>query len=845
TLTATRAGLVAPEMRDRPWRETIRVSWDRQVGGAALGRATGASLARYDIAGGAQAESLLERRDAGDLRPLLVVPDGPEGTADHARTALVDAAAVIPLGSGGRDVGYGVAVQDVFGVWSRWEDVVYDGTEPALPAPRIISLGLTSTYAGATSCPAMMEAELGVDWADRTPVRVTVATIFYPLAAANAPHAAGLTPTGTIPAGGFRRDTVLQFVGETLTGAAGVTVDHLDAAGEGVVTPGALQGTQGRRYRVRIPVPTLDFSATPRWGVRAWAGTTQFAAIGGVSAWSPPDTNPATATAASPVPILPLAPPPLPGVPVGSAPDAQGCSHARVKWSLPSGADVRKVVVWEVAETALRQAAGLPQKAGDGVVPGARLVALRAAYDALPANRRRTSFRRLLELPGDARETDVTLPRGTKDIHLFAVTAVTSTGVESPWPDSASPHEFLQAIAAPRLRRPAAPQVRAVAGGGGAVTLTLRAMSHIAVREFRLYRTRSADAARNAETMGPAFAVVPASAVVPVIGDPATQPDAVTRELPYAASWNGAFPASWDDWFVRAVAVPVDDVPVKAERGLPSEAGDVITVTVLPDSAPDLAPLTSAVWGAANDGVVVFTSTSAPFRALELGSHRVGGDAGAIVIAPVELHAVPAGAVTGAGPAPATASDTVAALVHGARAAGRSPLALWFRRTVPTNPVDVTLRVADPLGRVSEQRITVPGWTPPPPVLPGLGIIRVDRIVGRGVVVTVQSDASLTELPPWTLRVTATPRLLPWWRPRPGFPPLPAPRPRPAAASFELRRIPSRVEPFARTDTIQATRTTTRQPHEYQVLIRLEPSFVLSLVLENSDGARVEVTRSI
>jgi len=843
TLTAERAGLVAPDRVDQPWRETIRVSWDRQSGGAALGRATGASLARYELGGGSQAESLLEWRDAGDRRPLLVVPDGPEGTTNYSRSALVDAAAVIPLASGGRQVGYGVAVQDVFGIWSRWEDVAYAGNEPALPAPRIIALALTSTYTGTSSCPATMEVELGVDWADRTPVRVSLAAVFYRLAAANSPPPGPLTPTGAWPATGFRRDVALQFVGNTLTGPAGVTIDHLDPAGEGIVTPGTLQGMQGRRYRVRVPIPTLDFSPTPRWGVRVWASTTQFAALSGASAWSPPDTNPATASAASPVPVLPLAPPPLPGVPVGSAPDAQGCSHARVRWSLPSGTDVRTVVVWEVAETALRQAAGMPQKAAEGVVPGARLLALRTAYDALPAPRRRAAFRRLLELPGDVRETDIALPRGTKDIHLFTVTAVTSTGVESPWPDSANTHEFLQAVAAPRLRRPAAPQLRAVLSGGDMVALSLRAMSHIPVREFRLYRTKSADAARHADTMGPAFAVVPAAAVVPVVGDPATQPDAITREQPYAASWSGAFATSWDDWFVRAVAIPVDDVPEKAERGIPSSSSDVVSITVLPDSEPDLAPLTSAVWGAARDGVVVFTSTAAPFRLVALGSHRIGGEAGVIANAPVEVHTVMEGPVTVAGPAPSTASDTVATLVHGPRASGRTPLARRFKRVVPGLPVDVVLRLADPLGRLTEQRITVPGWTPPPPSLPSLQIVDVFSITGRGVLVTVRSDASLTAVPPWMLRITATPRRQPAWPRVPGFPGRPPMRPRPVTATFELRRIPNRREPFGRTDTIQAMRATLRSPHEYQVLIRLAQPLVISVVLENATGARVEVTR--
>jgi hypothetical protein len=133
SLTSERAGIVAPELRDRPWRETVRVSWDRLPVTVALGRASGAVVARYDVPGSTQAVCLQEVRAAGDRRPLIPVPDGAEGTPGFARSAMVDAAAEIPIGSGGRRCGYAVAVQDVFGVWSRWEDVGLRG-ERAAPA---------------------------------------------------------------------------------------------------------------------------------------------------------------------------------------------------------------------------------------------------------------------------------------------------------------------------------------------------------------------------------------------------------------------------------------------------------------------------------------------------------------------------------------------------------------------------------------------------------------------------------------------------------------------------------------------------------------------------------------
>ncbi len=840
-LSAVRAGLVSPDPRDAAWRETVRVSWNRQLATAAVGRPTGASLVRYNLGSTAAATALQEKRSSGDFRPLLIVPAGAEGSPEYSRTGLVDAAAEIPLGSGGRGVGYGVAVQDAFGVWSQWEDQSYFGAEPALAAPRIIALTMDSTYAGSQTCPAAVHVELGVDWADRTPRQIALSLNFYRMAAANTPHPSGLLPTSAPLAGGFRRDIALTFTGDTLGGPAGVSIKHLDTAGELEVVPGVLQGEQGRRYRVRISVPSLDFGVTPRWGVRVWVRTDTFAALAGASVWTPDDTNPAIvppikpaiAAAASPVPVVPLAPPPLPGVPVGSAPDAAGCSHARIAWSMPAVADIQKIVVWEVAETALRQVAGLAQRAADTALPGQRLVDLRAAYNALASARRRSAFRRLLELPGDAREADITLPKGSKDIHLFTVTAVTSTGVESPWPAGAVPHEFLQAVAAPRLRQPAAPRVRAVVQTTGDVTLSLYARSKIPVKEFRLYRTRSSEAARKSETMGPSFAVLAAVAVTPVAGNADTQPDVITLELPYAANWTGAFAPHWDEWFVRAVAVPVDAVPERAERGQPSAASDTITLNVLPVAPPDLAVLTASIFGAAHDGVAVFSSTSAPMRLVSLGAHKVSFTAGAIDVQPIELQSLAPGVVSVAGPAPAGISAVSAAIVRGERLGGRSPLAVWFTRAAPTQAVTVVLRLADPLGRVTEQPLLVPGWVPPPPIRPTLSIKGVTRIAGRGVIVRLASNASLSKLPPWELKVTA-------------IPPLTAP----VTRTFPLALIPEGTAPFDRGMTIQAMRTPTaigpiRRDREYQVFFKMTPPFTATFVLQDATGASFAVTARV
>ena len=265
-----------------------------------------------------------------------------------------------------------------------------------------------------------------------------------------------------------------------------------------------------------------------------------------------------------------------------------------------------------------RQTVGLPPRAPDTDVPGVRLAALWAAYDGMPPDKRRLAFRRLTEVDGTLRDYDATLPKGSTDIHLFMTTAITDTGIESPWPDDPTePHKHLQAAMAPRLRRPAPPLVRAQVTTTGDIAIELSSASPISVARFRLVRTRSEAAARRADTMGPAFAEV-------AVGGPSGQKDLVSGDPVYVATWTGTFPETWDDWFVRAIAVPVDTVPVEAVRGLPSEASDAITVLAPPTGPPDLAPLAVETTDPGHTAIVIRTSTTAPARIVPAGDHQSG-----------------------------------------------------------------------------------------------------------------------------------------------------------------------------------------------------------------------------
>jgi hypothetical protein len=421
------------------------------------------------------------------------------------------------------------------------------------------------------------------------------------------------------------------------------------------------------------------------------------------------------------------------------------------------------------------------------------------------------------------------------------------------------------------------------------------------VTAFALFRTRSPEAAMRVETMGPAFAVVAATG-------PGATPDPVSGLDLYTGTWSGAFDPSWDDWYVRAVAQPVDTVPVEAVRGLPSAASDQVLLRVRPTTPPDLAPLASQVWGGGHDGVLVTTSTSAPARDLPDGVFRLSASVSAAQasggpadVAPVALGSVPVGPVDLGGGAPAGASSDVL-LRSGGRAAGRMPLAVWFTRPVAGSPVDVTVRLVDPLGGESVQTLSVPGWVAATP--PSLVVLGVTKVVGR-VVLRVASDAPVDAGRPVTMTIVVTPRgrvigpvVLPVDR---GFAGLlaepllgggaaaggraateavvgraaaggkasPAAKASAKATEAAAARIPIEhldpgqvLVPVGRqtlttrldqiptvakpsTASIQVVRAAHTTPQEYDVLIRVATPFTVAVALDAADGGHAQVAQAV
>ena len=814
-LAAEHNGLVRPEAVDNAWQESVRVQWNRVDTTASLGRPTGSALIRYDSTTSPQTISLTPPRDAGGARPFIISQDAQDGQANADKNALVDTPVALPLNGSTRQLGYAVAVQDVFGLWSPWSDTKHAGSAPKAPGLGLISLQLDTRFNGSQSaCPSALNMQVAIDWSSRTPQRFELFMGFFPMSSADSLVPATLSPGASVPSGMFQRQMSVPFTGDQPVSS---NVQALDEDGLELVTPGPAQGMGTRRYRIQLPVPELDFSGTARWGVRIWSRL-ESRVVPGFSAWGPVDnadgTTPAVAlaVAANPSPITPLPLPVLPGVPMGSQPDGNGQSHVKVNWPLPGGPRPAKVNIWESTETLLRQRAGLPEP-DRNVSPGTRLLELRALYDALSQDERRSRFRRFKELSGTARMTDIALPKGSTEIHFFTITTTSNTGVESPWPVGTA-EQRLHTFIAPRLLAPAPPITRVSASGmAGAVSIDLSSTSDIPVESFQLYRSRIASASRRIGSMGPPFAQI--SAILPTATD---QLDAATGQSVYRAAWEGTFQADWHDWLVRAVAVPVTAVPDSAQRGQISSPSDITTVSIRPQSAPDLAPLMHEDWGAAGTGVLVNSSTDVSFAQSPSGPHRLLSSIGdqKIIFDDINNIAI-SDRIT-----PVNA-DAGPVLTRGERIAGRTPLSIWIKRGNPLRAINVKLTLIDPSGRMATTALTVPPWQQKKLTI---RVTDIFRISGRGTNILFTADAPVSSREPGIMTIALNPpRVNSILQP-------------PQTSEFVLHKIPFNRRPTfsGSSDTVVVNRVTDTEPFTYAMFVRSaqEPSVVITV--EMSDG---------
>ncbi|MBS1813315.1 MAG: hypothetical protein JSS87_00400 [Acidobacteria bacterium] len=753
-------GVLRPAVPDGDWRASVRVSWDRPIE-SPLFRNVSVSFARAGITPASGAELLMQKRASGGFSPIVINnnpgdptdPDNPPDP-DFAHIHLVDREMSVFHDPGSRSVKYGVAMQDIYGVWTPWVPVDHTVTQPALDVVRIISAELQPVVpASGSVCPASLQIEFAWDWEVRTPANVTFVGTLYPAATRGTPPPSEVVPAGLGRSlGAIGTKLVVTFSGD-VPSAPGCTIVPLSSSGDQQLPGfGPAQGAQ-RRYRLTLSGLSLDFASTPFIGLSLWSQGQEAIAPHRVSPWG---VKPQVISIGDPrPPIIAVVP-----VTLGSVPDASGQSHARIAWAPQPNAD--GFFVYEASETAILEATGKPQPAQNATLQE-RGDVLRAAFKANPVRRPFTRLNSTL-LRG-VTSTDIALPRGSREIHLYVVLGVSAGQVESPWPSGPNADDALYVIAAPHIDHPLAPTIsiqRVFDGGMYKAKLQIETRLGPRPRQIDLHRVRVDDAAKELDTMGPPVARVRtsgggwnvSSVVDPVYGNYIGAIDGVDAP---AGSWKRV-------WY-RAVAWSDHD-PTRG--GLPgrSDASNAAWVVLPPATGPVITPLV-VIPGAPAGSFILEWKCASPLKKTPLGSHLIA------------VRASTAGAASSTPPL-LRIDSTLDALPHAqpaadsgiwiaGTAAGVTTYRAFVKRTNANDVVTFAVSITDPLGRSGEQFMTVDPIAPDAPAdLQHVKATRQIFTIPQRTVLTFTSTSPLAPQPDgvYTLHVagqlaTLIPHVLP------------------------------------------------------------------------------------
>jgi len=717
-VTAVNQGVQSPPALDGPFQPVVTVSWDATPTMLPFHLGSQA-LARRGMTPASGSSALMDKRP-GDV---ALQPIGASvSTTNPQRRALSDGTYAIVGTVAVNTVRYSVATQDIFGRWSKWGNASCDVAEPAAGKVTLLGPQLDTTLA-AGPCPATLTVDLSWDWANRSPQTIDVAGRSYgqvwpqdpptDLSVPAIPGAFRTGQSGLLASIAFAPDGSITAV--TPGSGLSATLQHLSPdSTEIVVAPVTLRAP--RRYRLTVTGFDLDFDVNGRWGLALWARGIEHVAPGRVGPWS----SPPTVTSASD-PRPPVIQSTYEAVQLASLRDAEGLHHAKLEWApMPGSVEYR---VYTAAESTFRALTGMPVVTPDMTLTQ-RLAALRATFQANPARR---PFTRTSSATVTGTSTQIALPRGTKDIHLFVVLGVSAGGVESDWPAATDPQcgKRFVAYAAPQTVAPGPPALEVSLDGDGEATtfaakLRVKTAAGARVSKVDLHRVRVPDAAVSVDMMGPPVATIAGSGGgFTVVATPPGDPDSRSddgREQPIGTITGvDAVPGSWKPVFYRAVAWGTDDAD-RAQYGVRSQASVVRQVVVPPSAPPDLSAPTFVLPVAGSANARIDLTTTAPVDPTALGPHLLEAEvvatdsAGVSSIFALDVAKAPLDEIATAAP-----GAGLSGLWRDPTAAGVTPLHLLVRRSDPDTTLRVRLRLTDPLGRITERTLDVPVVPPVPP----------------------------------------------------------------------------------------------------------------------------------
>ncbi|MCB5185577.1 hypothetical protein LG201_10220 [Methylobacillus gramineus] len=714
-----------PALMDDPWLASVRSSWER-FPTAQLTSVASFAAARHAVGSAGNAEVLLERRMLTQgHRPIINTRNllDPEPT----RQSATDGTLRIPNSPGRVSMHYAIATQNIFGIWSSWREEPIEIRQPAPAIVQILSADLHATDPGTgTACPATLVFEISVDWKVRSIKQIDFRSSLFAAASRFAEAPGTSTPIGIQKQlGGTSVTASITFDGD-IPAMDGGKVEALNPEGTAVVAPGPEQSSN-RRYRVSITDFSLDYAATPHIGLRLRSRLVERIPPYRKGAWSPvAKLAYASDPRARPTTVIDI-------VRLTSLPDAAGECHAHLDWNPIPGAI--GYAIYESTETRILSShPGYPEPSPARTL-SQRLTTIKQAFSAAPL--RRDFTRRNAKLVTDT-DLDVTLPRGSRDIHLYTILPVMAGGNEGPWPSGPGADKALIPYAAPRVAEPAPPtievqlvqdQAPAAPNYRARLLIGTRADSGARPTRIDIYRVRVDDAARRLDSMGAPIASLSATNASWKVSPPLTGGDWID-----SVSGHDQPAGSWRTVWYRAVAWSADD-PLRAVLKGRSQPSPAVSVLIPPAHAPDLSPLTISSPGGDPAWVLLSFSSSAPVSPTPIGPHTLSISANvqggvAMVEKTVRLDEV-------ATAQPVTGSDVWR--VDGTS----SSYSVLLRRAALSDSVSVIVRITDPLGRISEQSITVGAGSVLP--LPSLSVIDAFFITGRGHVYSFATNAPDTD----------------------------------------------------------------------------------------------------